>query len=89
VRYIQENTVTRYPELRGNTFVFSSVKLSATAPERTFRLEVTSHLRTTRLVIEELATAKSPEPPAQTDEERWRRAGLKPNGEPLDVTQLR
>lgn len=88
IRYVQERTTTGNPELRGNSFHFSSVKLSGTDDKRTFAVEISSQLRTTRLTLTDITPTAIGGPPAQSDEERWRRAGLKPSGEPLDVTQL-
>jgi hypothetical protein len=88
VRYVQANTVAASPELRGNLLVFNSIRLPDADPTRTFRIEIASIGRTTTLALKDTTPAKLPEEPGVTDEERWRRAGMKSNGSPLDVSQL-
>jgi hypothetical protein len=88
VRYVQEHTSTAPPELQGNALVFRSVRMRHGFPDRTFRFEIVSKGRTTSLRIKDTTPTATAEPENITDEERWRKAGYKPNGEPLDIGLL-
>jgi hypothetical protein len=89
VRYVRANAQTHVLELKGNSMVFEAVRIPAAGPSRIFRIEITGQGRTTRLLIKDDTPLPPPTEPGLSDEERWRRAGMKPNGDPLDVTQLR
>ncbi|MGC4066487.1 MAG: hypothetical protein QM784_18005 [Polyangiaceae bacterium] len=89
VRYVQEQSESASPELHGNTLVFARVRMKRGAPERTYRFEITRSGRTTSLRVKDTTPTSTAEPEKSTDEERWRKAGYKPNGEPLDVGQLK
>jgi hypothetical protein len=50
-------------------------------------MEITEANRLVKLLIQDVTPR--PVEPNLSDEERWRQAGLKPNGAPLDVANLR
>jgi hypothetical protein len=56
-------------------------------PDVQLSIEVISHGGSTELQVRNLSLIKPLE--GLTDEERWRAAGLKPDGTPLDPTRLR
>jgi hypothetical protein len=88
IRYVQAHAQTKTLELKGNAMVFESVRFKAAGPTRLYRIEITGRGPTTRMLIKDDTLTDSPPEPGLTDEERWRRAGMKPNGEPLDVSRL-
>jgi hypothetical protein len=69
--------------------VFENVRIPVAGESRIFRIELFGRGQPTRLLIKDVTPSAPPAEPTLTDEERWRRAGMKPNGDPLDVTQLR
>lgn len=89
VRYVRANARTSNLELRGNRMIFENVRIPAIGELRRFRVELSGGGRPTRLLIKDVTPNAPPSEPTLSDEERWRRAGMKPNGDPLDVTQLR
>lgn len=89
VRYVRANARTSNLELRGNRMIFENVRIPAIGEFRSFRVEFSGGGRPTRLLIKDVTPNAPPSEPTLSDEERWRRAGMKPNGDPLDVTQLR
>jgi hypothetical protein len=89
VRYIHDHAATAPPELQGNSLVFAVARMKQGSPEKTFRFEILRTGRVTSLRIKDTTPASTAEPERLTDEERWRRAGYKPNGEPLDVGELK
>jgi len=88
VSYVRRHSDARSVELRGNNIVLDFVRIPAAGNDRTFRFEISAQSRNARLLIKETTLAAAPPEPGITDAERWRRAGMKPNGEPLDVAQL-
>ena len=89
VRYVRSNAQTNVLELRGSSLVFDSVRIPAAGSDRRFRIEIFGRGHPAQLLIKEETASAQPSEPHLTDEERWRRAGMKPNGDPLDVSQLR
>lgn len=65
--------------------VFTGVTI-ASQPGKTLRIEVSGHDAVTELVVSDRTPA--PIDPAVTPEERMRKAGLRPDGKPLDPTKL-
>lgn len=89
MHYVQQHAQTGRVELLSNAMVFDTVRIPAAGSSRTFRVEISAQGRIARLLLKETTIAESPKEEGLTDAERWRRAGMKPNGEPLDVSQLR
>jgi hypothetical protein len=88
VRYVRANAQTHGIELQGNALVFDQVRFKGGEPTRIFRIEITSQGRSTRMLIKDETPQSLPNESGLTDDERWRRAGMKPNGEPLDISRL-
>lgn len=65
--------------------VFTGVTL-ASQPGKTLRIEVSGHDAVTELVVSDRTPA--PIDPSVPPEERMRKAGLRPDGKPLDPTKL-
>ncbi|MCC6556599.1 MAG: hypothetical protein IT372_26870 [Polyangiaceae bacterium] len=83
--YVRERVLSPSVETGPAKTVFAKATVKK-APERTLRIEVVAHPGATELIVRDLTP-----PPAVhglSEEERWRRKGLKPDGSPLDPTRL-
>jgi hypothetical protein len=67
--------------------VFPAARIKGGPEGRVFNLEVLPDGPRTRLVIKDV-TPPPPPPPGLSDAERWRAAGLTPDGRPLDPKQF-
>ena len=85
--YVREQVVVSHVEIGAARTVFPSARIKGGPPERVFNLEVLPDGARTRLVIKDV-TPPPPPPPGLTDAERWRAAGLTPDGRPLDPQKL-
>lgn len=85
--YLRKHAQVSNAELMDSTVRFSSVRIPRAGLERLYQFEVVQQGRQVRLVIRD--TTPTPLQPGLTEEERWKQAGLKPNGQPLSVTDLR
>jgi hypothetical protein len=87
--YVRDRVDVRRVELGAVGTVFAAVHVAGGDPSRVYRIEVNTEENTTEIVMRDVTPV--PEPPVDrtlTDEERWRRAGYKPNGMPLDPMNL-
>ena len=84
--YVRARVEAERVEIGAARTVFPSVRIKGGPPDKTFRIEVLSDRTGTRLVIKDI----TPPPVVEglSEEERWRRAGLTPKGEPLDPNKL-
>jgi len=85
--YVREQVVVSHVEIGAARTVFPMARIKAGPADRVFTLEVLPDGPRTRLVIKDV-TPPPPPPPGLTDEERWRAAGLTPDGRPLDPQKL-
>jgi hypothetical protein len=85
--YVRERVVAAGVETGPAKTVFSRATVKS-APERTLRIEVVSRPSATELVVRDQTRPPSPVEEGLSEEERWRRHGLKPDGTPLDPTHL-
>jgi hypothetical protein len=85
--YVREQVVVSHVEIGAARTVFPMARIKAGPPDRVFTLEVLPDGPKTRLVIKD-TTPPPPPPPGMTDAERWRAAGLTPDGRPLDPQNL-
>lgn len=79
--YVRAHTIAGPAERIGNRHVFKKVKIRGGDTNRTYDLEVDDEGPTQKLVVTDV-TPPALEPGLST-EERWRRAGYKPDGTPL------
>jgi hypothetical protein len=87
--YVRTRVDLRRVELGAAGTVFPSVHIAGGDPQKLFRIEINGVGRDTHVIIHDV-TPKAPVPFEKiTDEERWRRAGFKPDGTPLDPKKLR
>lgn len=87
VSYVRKHAQVTNAELEDSTIRFRSVRIPRNGLERQYAFEVVQQGRQVRLVIRD--TTPTPLQPGLTEDERWKQAGLKPNGQPLSVTDLR
>jgi hypothetical protein len=85
--YVREQVVVSHVEIGAARTVFPMARIKAGPADRLFNLEVLPDGPRTRLVIKDV-TPPPPPPPGLTDAERWRAAGLTPDGRPLDPKSL-
>jgi len=84
--YIRTRVEAERVEIGAARTVFPSARIKGGPPGKTFRFEVLRDRTGTRLVV--LDITPPPVVEGLSDEERWRRAGLTPQGEPLDRNKL-
>ncbi|HYP98118.1 MAG TPA: hypothetical protein VER96_05560 [Polyangiaceae bacterium] len=80
--YVRERVVVSHVEIGAARTIFPDARIKAGAPDRVYELDVIPEPGNTRLVIRDTTPPKVE--PGLTDEERWRKAGLTPQGRPLD-----
>ena len=85
--YVREQVSVSHVEIGAARTVFPMARIKNGPPDRYFTLEVLPNGPTTRLVIKD-TTPPPPAPPGMTDAERWRAAGMTPDGHPLDPQKL-
>lgn len=85
--YVREQLVVSHVEIGAARTVFPMARIKAGPADRVFTLEVVPDGPNTGLVIKD-TTPLPPPAPGLTDAERWRAAGLTPDGKPLDMQKL-
>ena len=85
--YVREQVIVSHVEIGAARTVFPMARIKAGPADRVFNLEVLPDGPKTRLVIKDV-TPPPPPPPGMTDAERWRAAGLTPDGRPLEPQKL-
>lgn len=80
--YVRERVLVSHVEIGAARTVFPNARIKAGSAERVYELEVIPEPGITRLVIRDTTPPKII--PGLTDAERWRQAGLTPEGRPLD-----
>lgn len=80
--YVRERVVVSHVEIGAARTIFPDARIKAGAPDRVYELDVIPEPGVTRLIIRD--TTKPKVEPGLSDAERWRQAGLTPDGRPLD-----
>jgi len=80
--YVRERVIVSHVEIGAARTIFPDARIKAGAADRVYELEVIPEAGATRLVIRDTTPPKVQ--PGLTDAERWRQAGLTPQGRPLD-----
>jgi hypothetical protein len=85
--YVRQRVTVSHVEIGAARTVFPMARINGGPTDRFFTLEVLPDGPRTRLVIKDTTP---PPPPVQglSDAERWRAAGLGPDGRPLDLKKL-
>ncbi len=80
--YVRDRVVVSHVEIGAGRTIFPNARIKAGAADRVYELDVVPEPGGTRLVIRDLTPL--PVMPGLSDAERWRQAGLTPQGRPLD-----
>ncbi len=80
--YVRDHVVVSHVEIGAARTIFPNARIKGGASDRVYELDVIPEPGITRLVIRDLTPPKVE--PGLSDEERWRQAGLTPQGRPLD-----
>jgi len=80
--YVRERVIVSHVEIGAARTIFPSARIKAGAPDRVYDLEVIPEPGISRLIIRDTTPPKIV--PGLSDAERWRQAGLTPDGRPLD-----
>ena len=80
--YVRDRVVVSHVEIGAARTIFPNARIKGGASDRVYELDVIPEPGITRLVIRDMTPPKVE--PGLTDEERWRQAGLTPQGRPLD-----
>ena len=80
--YVRERVIVSHVEIGAARTIFPDARIRGGAPDRVYELEVIPEPGLTRLTIRDTTPPKVE--PGLTDAERWRQAGLTPEGRPLD-----
>jgi len=80
--YVRDRVVVSHVEIGAGRTVFPDARIKGGAADRVYELDVVPEPGQTRLVIKDTTPMKVT--PGLTDAERWRQAGLTPEGRPLD-----
>jgi hypothetical protein len=88
--YVRDRVDSKRVELGVVGTVFRAVHVTGGDATRIYRVEVNSAGNSTEIVMRDVTPIppKAPDP-TLSDAEKWRRAGYKPNGMPLDPLKLR
>jgi hypothetical protein len=85
--YVRQRVTVSHVEIAAARTVFPMARINGGPSGRFFTLEVLPDGPQTRLVIKD-TTPPPPPLPGLSDAERWRAAGLGPDGRPLDLKKL-
>jgi hypothetical protein len=80
--YVRERVVVSHVEIGAARTIFPQARIKSGDADRVYDLEVIAEPGITRLVIRDSTPPKIL--PGLSDAERWRQAGLTPEGRPLD-----
>jgi len=80
--YVRERVIVSHVEIGAGRTIFPDARIKDGAPDRVYELDVIPEPGITRLIIRD--TTRPKVEPGLTDAERWRQAGLTPEGRPLD-----
>lgn len=85
--YVRKHADVGAPELIAQVLRFDRGRIRNQKDQRLYRFDISQRGRQVQLLISDVTPP--PIQPGLTDEERWRLAGLKPDGTPLDISNLR
>jgi hypothetical protein len=85
--YVRQQVTVSHVEIAAARTVFPNARINGNTSGRVYVLEVSPAQAGSSLVIKE-ATPPPPPPPGLSDAERWRAAGMSPDGRPLDLKKL-
>jgi len=86
--YVRDRVVVDHVEIGAARTVFPYARIKKGPADRFFQIEVIAGNSNTELVIKDVTPRPKP-PEKLSDDERWRRAGRRPDGKPLDITEFK
>lgn len=84
--YVRDRVEVAHVEIGAGRTIFPNARIKGGAADRVYELDVVPEPGGTRLLIRDTTPPKVT--PGLSDEERWRQAGLTPQGRPLDPKSL-
>jgi hypothetical protein len=84
--YVRDRVFVSHVEIGAARTIFPNARIKGGPTDRTFELEVIPEPGQTRLTIRDITPL--PVTPGLTDAERWRQAGLTPDGRPLNPKEF-
>jgi len=87
--YVRDRVDIQRVEIGAASTIFAHARIKRGAPDRVYDIVVTPKLNErTELEIRDV-TPRPPNPPGMTEADRWRQAGRKPDGTPLDMADFK
>lgn len=86
--YVSKRVVVPRVELAGSRTVFPKARIKGVDAGRRFRIEVVPLGHRSKLTVQWLNPPKPPGAPGLSEAERWKRAGLTPDGRQLNPQEL-
>jgi hypothetical protein len=87
--YVRDRVDVEHVEIGVARTVFPNARIRGGAADRSYEIEVVAgNASPTRLVVKDVTPHGANGPPTMTDEERWRQAGRRPDGKPLDGAEF-
>jgi hypothetical protein len=88
--YVRDRVEVERVEIGVARTVFPNARIRGGAADRSYEIEVVAGNGTpTRLVVRDVTPHGRNGPPEMTEAERWRQAGLTPDGKPLDLSEFK
>jgi len=84
--YVRKQVTATHIEMTGERTIFENARINAGNAQRSYRFEIVPEGRRTTLLVRDV----TPPPTVQglSDEERWKRAGITPDGKLADPKSL-
>jgi hypothetical protein len=86
--FVRDRVIVDHVEIGAARTVFPYARIKKGPADRFFQIEVIAGKGRTELVVQDVTPRPKPAEEL-SNEERWRRAGRRPDGRPLDITELK
>lgn len=86
--FVRQRVEVARVELAGSGMVFPQASIRGGDPTRRYRIEISSKGRTTKLSLDWLNPPKPPPVTGLSEEQRWQRAGISPDGKLIGQQEL-
>jgi hypothetical protein len=86
--YVRQQVTVSHVEIAAARTVFPNARINGNTSGRVYVLEVAPTREGGASLVIKDATPPPPPPPGLSDAERWRAAGMSPDGRPLDLKKL-
>jgi hypothetical protein len=86
--FVRKRVEVRHVELAASRTVFAKARIKGGDPSKHYRIEVIPKGRETKLFVELSNPPKPPAPQGISEAERWKRAGLTPDGKMINPQEL-